>query len=331
VYPVGSPHLPPPPLLDPAWYPDPTGRYEARYWDGRKWTSHISHYGATGNDPLLRARWDRWYLRWIWRVAIWAAIVGAGFWAYNEYWPTSDRDVEAEEQLLNDSAVLATDLPATQPWAPASGGAVSVLTVEVTEDAEGESVVAEPLCALATGRVEDAADEPQVLRAFETADNLSWIAQTNTIGGGAGLAKAYLDDLREVEAGPCLTALWMTKAGAGTFQVSATQAMSEPSFGDEAVWWRITGVDTSGAFPLEVVVDLVYVRVDRIIGEYSFSGSVEAIGVDVQRDVISAGVQRADVALTEYDASEDTDTEDETDPGDDPAQPDAGPESGEDG
>ncbi len=323
---MGSPHLPPPPLLDPAWYPDPTGRYEARYWDGRKWTSHISHYGATGNDPLLRARWDRWYLRWLWRIAVWAAIVGAGFWAYNEYWPTSDRDLEAEEQLLADVALTEGDLPVAQPWSPASGGAISVLGVEVIIDDDGETILAEPLCAVATGRVSDAADEPQVRRSFETDNNLGWIAQTNTIGGGAGLAKAYLDDLRAPEAGPCLTALWLQRVGTDSFEVSATQAMSEPSFGDEAVWWRITGVDASGAFPLEVVVDLVYVRVDRIISEYSFSGSVEAIGVDVQRDVISAGVRRADALLVEYEAEENDESDTEAPDSSEPAEADVGAE-----
>ena len=87
---MARPPLPPPPLLDPAWYPDPTGRYEARYWDGRKWTSHISHYGATGADPLLRARFDHWWLRGLFRLALWAAFFGGLWWAYNEYWPTDE-------------------------------------------------------------------------------------------------------------------------------------------------------------------------------------------------------------------------------------------------
>ena len=57
------PIFPPPPLLDEGWYPDPTGRYEARYWDGQKWTKHVSHYGAVGTDPVLRARFDRLWVR----------------------------------------------------------------------------------------------------------------------------------------------------------------------------------------------------------------------------------------------------------------------------
>jgi hypothetical protein len=33
------------------WYPDPSGRYEMRYWDGEKWTEHVSRQGATYTDP----------------------------------------------------------------------------------------------------------------------------------------------------------------------------------------------------------------------------------------------------------------------------------------
>ena len=33
------------------WYPDPSGRYEMRYWDGDKWTEHVSRQGQTYSDP----------------------------------------------------------------------------------------------------------------------------------------------------------------------------------------------------------------------------------------------------------------------------------------
>jgi hypothetical protein len=33
------------------WYPDPSGRYEMRYWDGDKWTEHVSRQGQTYTDP----------------------------------------------------------------------------------------------------------------------------------------------------------------------------------------------------------------------------------------------------------------------------------------
>ena len=36
----------------PSWLADPTGRHELRYWDGSRWTEHVSDGGATGQDPL---------------------------------------------------------------------------------------------------------------------------------------------------------------------------------------------------------------------------------------------------------------------------------------
>jgi hypothetical protein len=35
-----------------AWQPDPTGRHEARYWDGASWTVWVSDAGQTGEDPV---------------------------------------------------------------------------------------------------------------------------------------------------------------------------------------------------------------------------------------------------------------------------------------
>jgi hypothetical protein len=37
---------------NPDWYPDPTGRYEQRYWDGSQWTEHVSSAGQQRSDPL---------------------------------------------------------------------------------------------------------------------------------------------------------------------------------------------------------------------------------------------------------------------------------------
>ena len=33
------------------WYKDPAGRYEFRYWDGSKWTEHVSRGGVRYSDP----------------------------------------------------------------------------------------------------------------------------------------------------------------------------------------------------------------------------------------------------------------------------------------
>lgn len=34
------------------WHPDPMGRHQLRYWDGTKWTEHVSNNGATAIDHL---------------------------------------------------------------------------------------------------------------------------------------------------------------------------------------------------------------------------------------------------------------------------------------
>ncbi len=34
------------------WHPDPMGRHQLRYWDGVKWTEHVSDNGATAIDHL---------------------------------------------------------------------------------------------------------------------------------------------------------------------------------------------------------------------------------------------------------------------------------------
>jgi hypothetical protein len=48
--------LTPPDSRDPAWQPDPTDRHEQRYWDGVRWTEHVSDAGTTDVDPLVVER-----------------------------------------------------------------------------------------------------------------------------------------------------------------------------------------------------------------------------------------------------------------------------------
>ena len=36
----------------PAWHPDPTGRFELRYWDGALWTEHVTRNGEQTTDPV---------------------------------------------------------------------------------------------------------------------------------------------------------------------------------------------------------------------------------------------------------------------------------------
>jgi len=84
---VIRPEFPPPPLLDQGWYADPTGRYEARFWNGQKWTGHISHYGATGKDPIVRARLDRLWIRFLRRIVLWVSIGLILFFLIRALWP----------------------------------------------------------------------------------------------------------------------------------------------------------------------------------------------------------------------------------------------------
>ena len=34
-----------------AWYPDPSKRFELRYWDGAEWTEHVARSGQLFTDP----------------------------------------------------------------------------------------------------------------------------------------------------------------------------------------------------------------------------------------------------------------------------------------
>ena len=50
---VPAPVVAPAPVITtPAgWYPDPSGRFEMRYWDGTAWTEHVSRAGQQYTDP----------------------------------------------------------------------------------------------------------------------------------------------------------------------------------------------------------------------------------------------------------------------------------------
>lgn len=44
--------VPPPPVpsIPAGWNPDPHGRFELRYWDGARWTEHVSSAGEQSTD-----------------------------------------------------------------------------------------------------------------------------------------------------------------------------------------------------------------------------------------------------------------------------------------
>ncbi len=39
------------PLPAAAWYPDPFGRHQRRWWDGTRWTNRITDHDTPGIDP----------------------------------------------------------------------------------------------------------------------------------------------------------------------------------------------------------------------------------------------------------------------------------------
>ncbi|HEX3461050.1 MAG TPA: DUF2510 domain-containing protein [Acidimicrobiales bacterium] len=46
--------IPPPPAASapPSWHPDPSGRFDFRYWDGEQWTEYVSKDGESSQDPF---------------------------------------------------------------------------------------------------------------------------------------------------------------------------------------------------------------------------------------------------------------------------------------
>jgi hypothetical protein len=50
--PGAAPDLPAPATTAAAWYPDPSGHHEQRYWNGMAWTEHISDHGTPGTDTI---------------------------------------------------------------------------------------------------------------------------------------------------------------------------------------------------------------------------------------------------------------------------------------
>jgi hypothetical protein len=51
VAPVVQPAAPVTPTVPAGWYPDPSGRFEQRYWDGTQWTEHVARQGQQYTDP----------------------------------------------------------------------------------------------------------------------------------------------------------------------------------------------------------------------------------------------------------------------------------------
>jgi hypothetical protein len=42
------------PVPPAGWFPDPAGRHGSRYWDGARWTEHVTDGGVPSVDPPVR-------------------------------------------------------------------------------------------------------------------------------------------------------------------------------------------------------------------------------------------------------------------------------------
>jgi uncharacterized membrane protein YhaH (DUF805 family) len=47
-----SDNVVPPGNVTGAWYPDPSGRHQYRWWNGTSWTGAVADDGVTSNDPV---------------------------------------------------------------------------------------------------------------------------------------------------------------------------------------------------------------------------------------------------------------------------------------
>lgn len=56
--------LPPPP----GWHPDPSGSGGQRWWDGTRWTEHVSAPGVAAPGPVNPAR-SRYRQKW-WHIPL---------------------------------------------------------------------------------------------------------------------------------------------------------------------------------------------------------------------------------------------------------------------
>ena len=136
------------------------------------------------------------------------------------------------------------------------------------------------------------------MAAWASPDKVRGVAEELVVWAGSGPAERHLDDLREPEAGPCLSALWVDAlADEGrNLTVTDAQPQIDPSFGDEALWWRLVGQIETG-LPLDLYTDVVIVRIDRVVVTYRFASTLDPVAADVQRNVIAAHVQQIELLL----------------------------------
>lgn len=52
VAPTAAPLAPAPPNTPEGWHPDPSGRFQHRYWSGTRWTEHVHNGTSQHVDPV---------------------------------------------------------------------------------------------------------------------------------------------------------------------------------------------------------------------------------------------------------------------------------------
>src|SRR4051812_36603166 len=62
----------------PQWFPDPSGRYEHRFWDGHRWTDRVAAHGQQFSDGSASAM-DTAGMRWLLPVGRSGLAIAAGY------------------------------------------------------------------------------------------------------------------------------------------------------------------------------------------------------------------------------------------------------------
>jgi hypothetical protein len=132
-------------MADLGWYPDPSGRHEQRFFDGVRWTDHVSDGNVPGIDPIPRgdtprlhrpavanapdasaAHRPRWYRRPRWLIAGGAvALIGIGA-------ATSGGGADDPDRVETQPATATTIVPPDTTAAPATSPATTTTTAAPT-------------------------------------------------------------------------------------------------------------------------------------------------------------------------------------------------------
>lgn len=133
--------------MDAGWHPDPSGKFDQRYWDGQKWTDHVARGGEMMRDiaatvppppalpprPPLKHGWRDWpWTGIVAGVVVLAAIIGivAAFSGTDE-----DKTITATAQSTTEQRPVvsaAASAPATTSTATTVAPTTRVTTAPTT-------------------------------------------------------------------------------------------------------------------------------------------------------------------------------------------------------